>query len=202
MLLNSRKKTRSSLTISNAGRLATYGLTPDRGPSESFSSIAAVGFALTAYPIGVERGYITREDAVQRTLTTLEFFRDAPQGDAPTGMAGHHEFYYHFLDFKTGRRYRTNELSTIDTALLDLYAKYGFLDCFNPSFTFTEIKLGHGRLVAGKGWFDDEYLGIDQGPILTMIENWRTGFVWKIMRRNPHIKRGLKRAGFSGGWLE
>src|SRR3989454_6186628 len=50
------------------------GLTPDRAPSPSFSSIAAVGFALTAYPIGVERRYITRAQAAQRTLTTLRFF--------------------------------------------------------------------------------------------------------------------------------
>src|SRR4029077_3685753 len=50
------------------------GLTPDRSPSPSFSSIAAVGFALTAYPIGVERGYVTRADAAARTLATLRFF--------------------------------------------------------------------------------------------------------------------------------
>ena len=39
------------------------GLVPDRWPTQSFSSIAAVGFGLTAYPIGVERGYITRDQA-------------------------------------------------------------------------------------------------------------------------------------------
>src|SRR6266478_6965655 len=58
------------------------GLTPDRAPSPSFSSIAAVGFALTAYPIGVERGYITRAQAAQRTVTTLRFFWTAPQDSA------------------------------------------------------------------------------------------------------------------------
>src|SRR5215211_638554 len=47
------------------------GLTPDRWPTKSFSSVAAIGFALTAYPIGVERGYVTREAAADRTLTTL-----------------------------------------------------------------------------------------------------------------------------------
>jgi len=35
-----------------------------------------------------------------------------------------------------------------------------------------------------------------------MIENHRSGFIWEVMRRNPHIQRGLQRAGFSGGWLE
>src|SRR5437764_2245866 len=50
------------------------GLTPDRSPTPSFSSIAAVGFALTAYPSCVDRGYITRAQAAVRTLTTLRFF--------------------------------------------------------------------------------------------------------------------------------
>ncbi|MDA0812324.1 MAG: hypothetical protein O3C21_08065 [Verrucomicrobia bacterium] len=54
-----------------------------------------------------------------------------------------------------------------------LYGKYGFIDCFNPTFTFTGVKLQHGQLIdgKGKGWFDADYLGIDQGSILTMIEN-------------------------------
>jgi hypothetical protein len=46
------------------------GLAPDRWPNPPFASIAAVGFALTAYPIGVERGWVTRADAAERTLTT------------------------------------------------------------------------------------------------------------------------------------
>ncbi|MBB3223285.1 glucoamylase family protein [Pseudoduganella umbonata] len=93
------------------------GLVPDRHPTPSFSSVAAVGFGLTAYPIGVERGYITRAQARERTLATLRFFRNAPQGDARTGMAGHKGFFYHFLDMQTGQRYGNVELSTIDTAL-------------------------------------------------------------------------------------
>ena len=51
------------------------------------------------------------------------------------------------------------------------------------------------------GWFDIDYLGIDQGPILAMIENYRTDLVWRVMRGNAHVIRGLKRAGFTGGWL-
>src|SRR5260221_8644008 len=49
----------------------TY-LIPDRAPTPSFSSIAAVGFGLTAYGIGAERGYVTRAAAAQRTLATLQ----------------------------------------------------------------------------------------------------------------------------------
>jgi hypothetical protein len=83
----------------------------------------------------------------------------------------------------------------------DLYGRYGFLDAFNPSFEY-DVPLVTGRVVSGKGWFASDYLGIDQGPILAMIANHRDGFVWNVMKRNPHIRRGLLRAGFQGGWLE
>jgi hypothetical protein len=412
------------------------GLVPDRHPSPSPSSIAAVGFALTAYPIGVERGYITRDQAIARVLSTLRFFDSAPQGPEPEGTSGFRGFFYHFLDMRTGLRSSPRiELSTIDTALLiagmlfcqsyfdraaaaeaeirdraeriyarvdwswaaprspivsmgwrpevgfydaewriydesmllyvlglgspthplpddawaaytadrrlesyrgqehinfaplfghqyshlwidfrairddvtakvgfdyfensrratlaqrayamanpagfegygadvwgltacdgpegraridgrdvtfwgyyargaaygderddgtiaptaalgsmpfapdvatratlemhrrygaHLYSTYGFLDAFNPSVPDgTPVK--QGRVVPGAGWFDTDYLGIDQGPILAMIENHRNGFVWRVMRRNPHVQRGLIRAGFRGGWLD
>src|SRR5258708_27940963 len=94
------------------------GLTPDRSPTPSFSSIAAVGFALTAYPIGVERGYITRDQARQRVLTTLRFFWTATQDSTAAGVTGYKGFFYHFLDMSTGKRFQQVQLSTIHTALL------------------------------------------------------------------------------------
>src|SRR5438093_7429712 len=97
---------------------ASNGLTPDRWPTPSFSSIAAVGFALTAYPIGVEHGWITRAEAADRTLTTLRFFWTAPQDSAGPNTTGYRGFFYHFLDMSTGKRFQTVELSTIDTSLL------------------------------------------------------------------------------------
>ncbi len=97
----------------------TTGMVPDHYPGESFSSIAAVGFGLTAYGIGVERGYITREQAVARTLATLKFFHDAPQNASEDDAAGYHGFFYHFLDMQTGKREgRWTELSSVDTTLL------------------------------------------------------------------------------------
>jgi hypothetical protein len=66
----------------------------------------------------------------------------------------------------------------------------------------TTIMVRRGRNVADKGWFDDNHLGIDQGPIIAMIANYRNGFVWERMKTNPYIVRGLCRAGFAGGWLE
>jgi hypothetical protein len=82
-----------------------------------------------------------------------------------------------------------------------LFGRYGFIDALNPTLD-VPAALHHGRVVPGRGWFDPDYLGIDQGPILAMIENHRSGLVWRTMRRNPHIVRGLTRAGFSGGWLD
>jgi hypothetical protein len=94
------------------------GLVPDRWPTRSFCSIAAVGFGLTAYPIGVERGWINRAQALARTLTTLRFFANAPQGTEAVGRTGHKGFFYHFIDMVSGHRFGTTELSSIDTALL------------------------------------------------------------------------------------
>ncbi|GAB2540709.1 glucoamylase family protein [Rhodanobacter koreensis] len=415
------------------------GLVPDSAPGHSFSSIAAIGFGLTAYGVGVERGYITRAQAIERTLATLRFFRHAPQNDSEDDAAGYHGFYYHFLDMQTGKRaMRSVELSSVDTTLLlggvlfaesyydrdtpqekeirqladaiyrevdwtwmqprkplismgwtpggqfipadwkgydegmlvyilalgspthpvgpeawqawlstnhltwgafqgqtflnfaplfghqftevwvdfrgirdawsrehDLdyfensrravysqrsyaianpghwtgygknvwgltasngpgsfvvksatgerqfdgytargagldyisddgtiaptaaggsiafapeivipalqemkqrygqwiYNQYGFVDAFNPSF-HTETGSRTGRVVPGFGWADTLQLGIDQGPIVLMIENWRSDFVWKVMKKNLYVRKGLERAGFTGGWLE
>ncbi len=411
------------------------GLTPDRWPHQSFASIAAVGFALTAYPVGVERGYVSRADAAGRTLNTLRWFWQAPQGVAAAGLTGYKGFFYHFLDQQSGARFKDVELSTVDTSLLLmgvlfcqqyfdgpdltesairayadslyrrvdwrwaertpplvnmgwkpesgwlpldwrgfneamlvyvlalgsptspidstawaewsssyewgtyygqshlgfaplfghhytqvwidfrgiqdpfmrahgldyfensrratlaqrgyaianpagwagyggdlwglsasdgpadvtlsykglprrfytyaargasftevrddgtlaptaaggsiafapevviptlramhdrygpwLYGEYGFFDAFNPSWP-SSSSVSQGRVVTGQGWFDDDYLGIDQGPIVAMIANYRTDLVWKYMRKSPYIIRGLRRAGFTGGWL-
>ncbi|WP_217575641.1 glucoamylase family protein [Mesorhizobium sp. GbtcB19] len=93
------------------------GLVADRNTAASPASIAAVGLALSSYPVGVERGFMTRAAAVERTLATLRFFWNAPQGPEPDAT-GYKGFYYHFLDMRTGRRVWNCELSTIDTALL------------------------------------------------------------------------------------
>ena len=414
----------------------TTRLVPDRWPTITFSSIAAVGFGLTAYGIGAERGYVTREAAADRVLKTLQFFLNAPTGPEASGRTGYKGFYYHFLYMNSGTRFKDVELSTVDTALLlagalfcqsyfdrdndseraireaaeelyrradwtfflarppaismgwtpehglhtydwrgyneativvllalgspthpvdpsawpeyqktyqwgtfygqphlmfaplfghhyshvwidfrgiqddymrahgidyfensrratiaqrsyaianpngyrdygptiwglsacdgpmdatiaidgrprlfygyaargadgneirddgtitpnasissmpftpdistdairamrdrygdHLYTTYGFLDAFNPTLRTAE-KVQTGTVDPQLGWFDVDYLGIDQGPIVAMIENHRSELVWKAMRKNPHIIQGLKRAGFSGGWLE
>jgi hypothetical protein len=413
------------------------GLTPDRAPTPSFSSVAAVGFGLTAYAIGAERGWVSRAEAAARAAKTLRFLVNAPQGEARTGVTSYHGLFYHFLDMHTGTRFESIELSTIDTALLaagaltlesyfdrddptearvradadtlyrriewdwasprppgismgwtpeegfhswnwrgydesmivyvlalgspthtvdpaawdewtstyrwgDYYGqahvnfsplfghefshvwidfrgiqdaymrgkgidyfensrratlsqrayatanpgawegygpnvwglsacdgpldgtrevagrtrkfqtyvargasllyviddgtiaptaaagsvpfapeiaipalqemtsrwgdhvrnRYGFLDAFNPTLRVAGILPKSGKIVPGVGWFDVDQLGIDQGPIVAMIENHRSGLIWRTMRRNPYIAAGLRRAGFTGGWLK
>ncbi len=83
-----------------------------------------------------------------------------------------------------------------------LFGQYGFLDAFNPTWQWAQPAPQHGRYLPGKGWFDTDYLGIDQGPILAMIANYRTDLVWKFMRKSPYVIEGLRRAGFRGGWLD
>ena len=94
------------------------GLVPDRWPTPSFASIAAIGQGLTAYPLGVERGWITRAQARQRTLNTLRFLARLPSGPEPSGTAGHKGFFYHFLHLDSGLRYHETELSSVDSTIL------------------------------------------------------------------------------------
>ncbi len=93
------------------------GLVADTSRPNSAASIAVVGFALSCYPIGVERGWMTRAEAVKLTLAALRFFWNSQQGNGDD-VTGHKGFYYHFLDMRTGLRVWRCELSMVDTALL------------------------------------------------------------------------------------
>src|SRR5277367_6333293 len=91
------------------------GLVADKTLPGSPASIAAVGFALAAAPVVVEREILAREEAAAIVLKKLRFFRDSHQGPEPDAT-GYKGFYYHFLDMETGRRVWDCELSTIDSA--------------------------------------------------------------------------------------
>jgi hypothetical protein len=93
------------------------GLVADTSRQGSPCSIAVVGFALSCYPVAIENGWLSRADAVIRTLKTLRFFLRSTQSDA-SDATGYKGFYYHFLDMRTGKRVWQCELSLIDTALL------------------------------------------------------------------------------------
>jgi hypothetical protein len=92
------------------------GLIADKTQPGSPSSIAAVGMGFSVYIVAVERGLLSRAEAVERTRTLLRFFSSSHQGPE-ADATGYKGFYYHFLDMQTGRRAWQCELSTIDTAI-------------------------------------------------------------------------------------
>ena len=77
----------------------------------------------------------------------------------------------------------------------EMTSEYGFKCSYNPTFS-------GGKNNLTTGWISQGYYGLDQGPIVMMIENYRTGFLWRLMRQSPAIQMGLRRAGFTGGWLQ
>ena len=114
------------------------GLVKDRSRDDSPASIAAVGFALSVYPIAAERGFTTRRAASAWALKVLRTLYFAPQGPEPEGNSGYHGYFYHFLDPATGLRaapptYWHSELSSIDTALLMAGVRFArnYFDCDN-----------------------------------------------------------------------
>lgn len=147
------------------------GQIPDRWPNEMFTSIAATGFGLTSYIIGVERGYVTREEAAKRVVKTLRFLFSLPKGPEKSGIAGYKGFFYHFLYQKTGLRYENVELSTIDTTLL-LAGVLACMTYFDQENNATEKDIRviardlylsvewdwamDGRDVMSMGWFPDK----------------------------------------------
>ena len=78
-------------------------------PSTSIATVAGTGFALTAYGIGVERGWLDRQEAIEMTKVALTFLRDEAVHE--------HGFFYHFMNFETGTPINSSELSPIDTTL-------------------------------------------------------------------------------------
>ena len=120
----------------------TLGMIKDRSTAGSPCSIASVGFGLSAICVGVDHGWVTRDDARTRVYNTLHTFYTWPQGTAASGTIGYRGFFYHFLDMNTGFRMPgwDPELSTIDSALL----MAGVLDAgayFNDGSDTTEAAI-------------------------------------------------------------
>src|SRR5262245_20456937 len=116
------------------------GLIRDRSQPGSPCSIAAVGFGLSSICIGVDHGWVTRDEARARVRTTFNTFYTYPQGTGASGFIGYRGFFYHFLDMTTGLRTWDSELSTIDSALL----MAGILDAgeyFNDPSDTTEAAI-------------------------------------------------------------
>ena len=135
------------------------------------SSITAVGMALSAYPVGVERGLITRDEAIERTLRKLRFFAHSEQSRRPNAT-GYKGFYYHFLDMQTGQRAWQCELSTVDS-----------------TFLFA------GMLLAGQ-YFDQESPDEQEIRKLAVDLYQRADWTWAL-NRGPTLTHGwLPESGF------
>jgi hypothetical protein len=76
---------------------------------------------------------------------------------------------------------------------LGMTKRYGFKPSFNETYSTPESETGW--------WVTPYHFGIDQGPVVLMIENYRSGLIWNVMHRSPYVTVGLRRAGFRGGWL-
>jgi len=67
-----------------------------------------------------------------------------------------------------------------------LWGRYGFYDAFSEA----------------ANWYPKKYLAIDQGPIVVMIENYRSGLLWKLFMSCPEIQNGLRKLSFESPWLK
>jgi hypothetical protein len=148
------------------------GLVLDKTATDWPASIAAIGLALAAYPVGVERGFVTRDEAIERVLATLRFLWGSPQGPDPTAT-GYKGLFYHFLDMNTGARAWNCELSTVDSALFfaGALAAARYFDRDAPAER--EVRELAERLYARADWRWAQNGG------LTITHGWRpeTGFL-------------------------
>jgi len=151
---------------------ATNGLVRDKDAKGWPASIAATGLGLASFAVGVERGLIDRRTAIQLTLAALNFFAESTQGETPDA-SGYRGFYYHFLDWNSGRRAWDSEVSTVDTAFLiaGMLAAAAYFDGDGPD---------ESRIRELARWL---YERVDwrwaQGPGGTLRHGWRpeTGFI-------------------------
>ncbi|HEY4193478.1 MAG TPA: glucoamylase family protein [Mesorhizobium sp.] len=199
------------------------GLIADRTRAGGPASIAAVGMALTAYPVAVTRGFISRQEARLRTLTTLRFFWNSPQGPEKDAT-GHKGFYYHFLDMQSGRRVWKSELSTVDTALLmagilvaaaffeedteDEHEIRTLADALYRRVDWAWAQNGGAAITHGwrpeRGFLPYRWIGYDEALILYVLAlgspthppsaecyvEWLTGYRWKKIYGQEYLYAG------------
>jgi hypothetical protein len=200
----------------------TNGLVRDRSQTNSFCSIAAVGFGLTGMGIAIDHGWITREEGRQRVLATLQTFWNGPQGTNASGMIGYKGWFYHFLTMGTGVRFGGTELSSIDTALLlagILYAKQYFsqseasenqirslADSIFNRVDWAWMCNGGNSLTMGwhpeSGFISSRWIGYNEAMILYIMAfgasanplpgsqwgSWTSGYAWRTNYGQAYVQ--------------
>lgn len=160
------------------------GLVRDSSCDAASASVAGSGFAMASWVVGAERGYLMRDEAVSRTLATLRFLWNAPQS-AARDATGHNGFFYHFLDFQSGRRARRSELSTVDSgiAIIGALVAGQYFDRDAPEEKEIRKLADAIYLRADWSWASDAFGALSHG--------WRpeTGFI-------PYAWRGYNEALF------
>lgn len=152
--------------------------TDDRFPSRTFTSVAATGFAFPSYIIGIHNNYITREEGAERVYKTLKWLWESPQGSGAEGYTGYKGFFYHFLNYGSGSRYKQVELSTIDTGLLmaGILTAQSYFDADNE--TEKQIRQLTDSLYLRVNW----NWAMNDNPTMSMGWHPESGFIkaqWK-----------------------
>lgn len=194
---------------------------PDRYPTESFTSVAATGFGLTSYLVGIKNNYITREEGAKRVLETLKWLKNSKQGPDASEVTGYKGFYYHFLTYNQGVRYKNVELSTIDTAWLiaGILACQTFFDENNEQeqqireladFLYKRVDWnwamdGHEVMTMGwhpeSGFINAKYIGYSEAMMLVILglaspthpipdstwSAWCSTYIWKNFHGYKYI---------------
>ncbi len=195
---------------------------PDRWPTEAFSSIAATGFGLSSYLIGIERGFISRQQGAERVLKTLQVLANLPQGPEAKGVAGYKGFFYHFLTSGQSFRFEKVELSSIDTALLmaGVLSAMSYFDEENPTeseirqladFLYRRVEWDwmmkpNGRMSMGwhpeSGFIQSDWHGYNEAMILLLMamgspshpipadswQKWSETYVWDEFQGYEYIQ--------------
>jgi hypothetical protein len=200
------------------------GLVADTSIKTSHCSIAAVGFALSSYPVGVERGWIERKAAAEIVLTTLSFFAESRQGQE-RHATGHRGFYYHFIDMKrdsalfilgvlTAAAYFTGEDET-ETSIRDLatmlYERMDWRWALNRGQTLT---MGWKP---GGGFLRWRWQGYDEAILLYTLamgspthsipassyDAFASTYTWMMFKEKPFLYAGpLFIHLFSHAWID
>ena len=160
-----------------------WGIVKDRTAAWAPASIASTGFGIPSFAVGVERGWITREEAAQITLNMMNFFVNSHQS-ADTLSAGYKGFFYHFLRMDTGLREWRCELSSVDTGLLMMGILFARNYYDRDNKTEKEIRSQASLLLKNIDW--DFMLMPDTGDYAQQISmGW-------------HPETGLHHMGWSG----